>query len=236
MTESIPDAPADPASPQSQPARRLQLHTHVTADFLARIEPELAAALFDRLASRGSRFYDSKFAAALFLAVKLLSVFGLILSLFLLAMGGAVFYSVRIDVVFIGIFSVLLFWFWNKDKSTARLRARYRPLWRRLAGRGARRMLKVAARTAPFDAEYDLRGDWLTYYRSKNGKHDFAWARRMSGLRVGGNGFTLLFKKESAAYPYMIVLHDASTELEACLDAAGIRTNRQSAQPSATDS
>jgi hypothetical protein len=229
MTDSTSDNSPDPA-------RRFQLTTHVTADFLTQVEPELAAVLLDRLTLSGGNFYESKFAAALFLAVKLLSVFGLILSFILLAMGGAVIYSTRLDVVSIGIFSLLLFWFWDRDKRAAKMRARYRPLWSWLARRGARRMLKVAARTAPFDAEYDLRSDWLAYYRSKNGKYDFAWVRRITGLRITGSGFTLLLKKDSATYPYAIVLHDASTELEARLDALGIRTARQAVPTPAPDS
>jgi hypothetical protein len=46
----------------------------------------------------------------------------------------------------------------------------------------------------------------------------------------------LLFKKDASAYPYAIVLHDASTELEACLDALGIRTTGQAVPSTAPDS
>jgi hypothetical protein len=127
----------------------------------------------------------------------------------------------------------MLYWFWNHDKNTARLSTFYQPLWKWLAGRSARRILRVAARTAPFDAEYDFHGDWLAYYRSKNGKYDFAWARKISGLRrVTGSGFTLLFKKEATIYPHAIMLHEPSAELESYLDASDVRAAVQSAPAS----
>lgn len=230
MTDPAPGISDAPAAPP--PARRFQLNTHVTADFLARVEPELVSVFVDCLTSGGRRFHDSKISAAMFVAVKLLSVFGLILSLILLAMGGAVFYTVRVDLAFIAIFSLMLYWFWNKDKNTAKLQAFYRPLWQWMARKRASRMLKVAIKTAPFDAEYDFRGDWAAYYRSKNGKCDFAWARRMTGLRLTGSGFTLLFKKEVTIYPYAIVLHDPSIELESHMDALGIGSFVRSASSS----
>jgi hypothetical protein len=226
MTDSTSDIP-DPVLPQ--PARRLQLNTHVTADFLARVEPELVSVFLDCLMSSSGRFYDSKSLAALFMAVKLLSAFGLALSLYLVMMGGAIYRSVRLDLVLAAFFCLMLFWYWNKEKSVARIQARYQRVWRWLARKQARRILKVAFKTAPFDAEYDLRDDWLAYYRSKNGKYAFAWARQLSGLRVTGNGFTLFYKKKVTIHPHAIVLHDPSAALASYLNASGVRNVGRSA-------
>ena len=85
-------------------------------------------------------------------------------------------------------------------------------------------MLKKAKRSVPFSAEYDFRGELATYHRTKDGTSKFVWARRLSGYRRTGKGFTLVFKKENSLFPSQIVLHDPSEEFESFLDEMGIRT------------
>ncbi len=212
--------------------RELRLTTQITADFLDRVESELISIFHDCLMAHRRRFMHPGFYSVLFALGKLLSASGLALSFLLCAMGGFIYHSVRIDVVFILLFSLLLAVFWNKQKRMDKLWTSYRPYWMWLARKRANRMLKAAKKTAPFAAEYDFRGDLAVYYRTKNESAEFVWARKIKGFHLAGSGFTLLFKKQGAIYPYAIILHAPSTEFESYVDESGVRPFERFTNPS----
>jgi hypothetical protein len=211
---------ADASTPPSLP--RLQLRTLITPEFLDRVEAGLLPVFHDCLMRHRRRYTFPKVYPFLFGLVRVLSVIGLALSLWLLFTGGCRYRGIRLEFIFIPLFMATLALFWNTKKRIEKLLAPHTPYWSGLATRRTRAMLRVARKTVPFTAEYDLRGEQVVYYRVTGDTANFVWTRQLKGFRVCGNGFVVLFRKERSLYPYAILLHDAAAELEPYLDRIGV--------------
>lgn len=205
-----------------RPVCQLRLKTHISGEFLDRVETELLAILHDCLMAHRSRFIYPKFRQFLFSLLKPLSILGLSVTFFLIATCRNL-YTIRLGIACGTFFAVTLALSWNKNKLAEKLDEFYRPYWKWLAKTRVKSMLRIARKMAPFDAEYDFRGDLAAYYRTTNESAKFVWVRRLKGFRLAGSCFTLFFKKEKSIYPYAIILHEASAEFESYLEEAGMR-------------
>jgi hypothetical protein len=103
------------------------------------------------------------------------------------------------------------------------------------AGRNARRQaekcVKQARRLAPYEAEFDFRGELLLYLRGKEGVWHLAWSRmlgkfRERGLAVQSENVTVIFSKPKSLNPQVIILHRDREWTTAVLQEAGITLSR----------
>ena len=60
---------------------------------------------------------------------------------------------------------------------------------------------------APFEAEYEIDDELISYYRWKDNIRTLAWSRKLSGVAIHGSSVTLLFKKWTSVTPSMVILH-----------------------------
>jgi len=210
--------------------KQFKINTGINTEFLDQAELELYSVYQDCLAEYGKGFhFHPKIYSASLLYIKASSLLGLIVpSLFILT-GKQLFDSTPIDIAVIVVSLFLLILSWNINKLKDRKRSLYRSYWQWLARVRTNTMLKTAKKTAPFIAEYDMRGDLAVYYRTQAEKSAFIWSRKIDGFRLSKNNFTLFFKKEKSIYPYAIILHEPSEEFASYLDALGVKPLSRSA-------
>ncbi len=72
----------------------------------------------------------------------------------------------------------------------------------------AKKCVKAARRLAPFEAEYNVRNDLITYYRNKDGNWELAWPRKLNGIAFHGQSTTLFFRKWASIQPTIVILHE----------------------------
>lgn len=206
---------------------KLLISTTITKEFLDRMESDMASAMREHLVAR-NRWLRAHITRSLFSLMRVISIVGLLLSALLLYLGQPSFLTMS-DTHFrqahfgVMVFFVLVFLlsFFADHAMKRNFAFSYSMLdWG--ARKRARDMLKVAKKSAPFIAEYDFRGDSVVYRRNNEEQSTFVWHRQMKGVRLSGNGYTLIFRKERAFYPYIIILHDASDALQAYLNASGV--------------
>jgi hypothetical protein len=201
----------------------LRLRSSIDAGYLERIAPALQAIFYQRLIAQRARFqFFRQYRYRAMVAVKCLSALGLALSLVFIATGGLRYQGARVDLAFLLFFGLMLALAWNPRRMTDWLATPSRPYWSGLAKRHTNTLLKKARASVPFVAEYELRGDLIVYFRLRGGRAEVAWTRRLHGHRLGGDGFTLLYKMETSVAPYMIILHAAPDALDTHLDGLGI--------------
>jgi hypothetical protein len=90
----------------------------------------------------------------------------------------------------------------------------------------ARKVFRPALKLAPFEAEYDLKGDLVVYSRCKNGEWNVAWHRKLSKFRTGvamqSGRMTAIFRKPRSFLPAVVILHERPDQIGEVLSAAGI--------------
>ncbi len=76
-------------------------------------------------------------------------------------------------------------------------------------------MLKKAKKLAPYQAEYEINANLITYCRVKNDSRKLAWSRKAKGIAYHGNKTTLFFRKWNSILPRMLILHGDVDSMEA---------------------
>ncbi len=215
--------PVDPhcSAPEDGQAP-FQLRSTVDAAALARVAPQIEAILLGRLLAHRARFVRPHRPRPRLLAFAgRCAMAGLLVALAFTASGGLAFGPYRLDLLFALFFVASLALTFTLPRFEAWVRAPWPAWWRRLARRRADALLQDARAQAPFDAQYDSDGDYLTYTRIRRaGGQDVAtvqWRRPLARLAVAGDGFTLFFEHEHALQPALIVLHPPSAAFDALL-------------------
>ena len=95
------------------------------------------------------------------------------------------------------------------------------------ARRNAKRLVRIAWRLVPFEANYDLRGDLLVYTRGKDGEWQIGWNRKLSkfrdhGLVIQGRSVTAIFRRHSSLLPSVVILQDTPDWLGHALHGLGM--------------
>ncbi|MFZ6731898.1 hypothetical protein ACO0LG_08245 [Undibacterium sp. Ji42W] len=221
MNESIDPFPTTPES-MKEGARRMHLQVQVTADFGTALEIELAAMMHERLTAFRQRFRRSKFQLRMQSSLKYVVALGLSLSVAMIYLDSISRQSIKIDIAFFILFSLIFFLTWDMEKFIARRDNLVKPYWGWLARSGASSMLRMAKKTWPFTAKYELRDDIIAYYRITSTGSKLAWTRSLKHCYLSGQHATLFYKKETSLYPYILIMHEAPQELAQYLDALGL--------------
>ncbi|MFZ6653914.1 hypothetical protein [Undibacterium sp. TJN19] len=214
---------AEHGAENSAPHRQFQLHTKVDAEFLDALEAELVETLHARFMAYRERYMQSRMTLSLLLILKCICILGLALCVWVFALGGIPFHGIRIEFLFALFFLILLVLFWDKNKLINRQGKVFKPYWSWLAKSHAKRMLKVARKILPFEAEYVFRDDVAVYYRISKAGSTLAWNRKVKHCYLSGQRATMLFKKPTSLYPYVLIQHDPPAALAAYLDEIGLR-------------
>jgi hypothetical protein len=114
---------------------------------------------------------------------------------------------------------------------SARLRDRLQSWAFRVAQRRARRradkLVKVARNLAPYEADFDVKGDLLVYSRGKEGDWQLAWSRKLSkfrtrGVAVQASNVTAIFRKPRSFVPSIVILQTDPAWVREALQSAGL--------------
>ena len=196
----------------------MEIRTRFTVDtaHCRRAGDELYAMLRRQGDNFVDRYYASKFVRwvpVILAAVgAVLSLLGLAICVYIVATlpccrtQRAEFWVIPVFAALFVVFSVIL-----------RLRTRVIAWAHRNAEKRARRyadkLIKVAVALAPYEAEFDLRGDLLTYWRGKDGQWQMAWRRHLAkyrnrGVVIRGSSTMAVFKKTTSLFPAIVILTD----------------------------
>lgn len=200
----------------------MKLQCDITDDCLAEVEPQLVAIILQRLIEKDrvlrNGFVEQKILPVLFVFVKVMSALLLILMLLMMLVGTGICNSLTKNV-FLSLFvGAMLFVFWDRQRLDKKLKTFRDGLLVWAANKRGRLMLKHARKLAPFTAEYDFRGDLVTYYRVKNNKANFVWYRKIAGCCLVRPQFAVLFKDTKSPQPFAIILHSSAADLAAYLE------------------
>jgi hypothetical protein len=204
------------------------MRTRINAGFLDRAHARLSSIFYDRLIANRQRLVSRlrpRWLAAVpakrsfALIGTSCSLLGLALSLVMpthVILGITnkdliVYFALSLPIIWIG------HWSARRDSNP------WPPYWRFLARIRANASLKRARAAAPFDAEYDFKGTTVVYFRIRANQAGVVWHRSLQGWSMEMDGFTLLFKKETAVAPYCIILHEPSAEFNTYLSNIGVR-------------
>ena len=197
----------------------------IDADFLTAVESESFHIVWQQRQAHNQRWqagaFITKSRSVLRLLVLVLSLLGAIFSFILIVYPSACprwFYA-QWFLLFFTLTAIFAYFMPRFD-------ARY---FKALSGVGekgckkmARRFVKKALEQVPFDAEYVIRDDSVTYYRNKNEHWHQIWSRRMKGFAIQGEKVTLLFRKSTSLVPFMLVMHSDRLAMESVLKELGI--------------
>lgn len=199
----------------------LHLATPIDAAEIARLGGALSAVLYARaLARRARRLAPRARVNATWLRLAIwLGLAGLAVALTGMAVDGLPLGEQRLEwllaalsVVVIGLALALPHFF-------AWLLRPWPAYWQYLARTQARSMLRMARASVPFEAHYVFKDETVAYARHDSKGVHAQWTRRLHGVRVSGEGFTLLYKQTGAHVPWAILLHGPAPALTARLDA-----------------
>ena len=197
----------------------------IDADFLAEVETESFRIVWQQRRTYNQCWQTGAFITQARSILRLLllglSLLGVVLSLSLLVYPSACprwFYAQWFLLFFIltAIFAYFM----------PRLDVRFHKALSRVGEKGckrmARRFVKKALKQIPFEAEYVIRGDSVTYYRRKEERWNQIWSRRIKGFAIQSDKVTLLFRKPTSLVPYMLVMHEDRQVMESVLKELGI--------------
>ena len=90
--------------------------------------------------------------------------------------------------------------------------------------RHADKLVSIARKLAPFEANFDLQGDLLVYSRGKNDAWIEAWNRKLGkfrrrGLAMHTANVTAVFRRPRSLFPSIVILRDGSDWLSQALQA-----------------
>jgi len=86
----------------------------------------------------------------------------------------------------------------------------------------AKRMVAKARKYAPYDAEYCIKGDLVSYFRGKDKQWQQLWSRRLKGYAVISEHATVFFRKPTSIQPTMLILYDSHDVTESVLMELGL--------------
>ena len=94
-------------------------------------------------------------------------------------------------------------------------------------GRTVARVMREASRLAPFEADYELKGDLMVYCRGKDANWRLGWSRNLGKIRPGGHAvqaesLTVLFRKPTSVLPWAVILQQGREWPAAVMQELGI--------------
>jgi uncharacterized protein YjeT (DUF2065 family) len=206
----------------SQP---ISLQSHVDANLLDKVESECDAILWQQRQHYNQHWYQSRHFTRVTTALR---IFGLAVSG--LGIAVTVYYLVFRQFLpqwlFLVFFVVAGIFFFFLPKLQARIVSKMQKAGRSGCRRMARRYVGRARKRAPFEAEYTFRGDLVSCYREKDGRHKQAWSRRIRGHAVLGQHVALVFRKPTSLMPRMLILCANPQALSTALGDLGIEHGR----------
>lgn len=198
----------------------LRLRTLIDAAALDRMAPELEQVFLARLLEnrlRGGveqrlqaseRQMHEAFARSprLHLFIVWGSAIGLPIALAFAVNGGLLLHGYRFDLACMALFATLLALLVLVPRVIVWQRQPWERLWRAIARRIAARQLNSARALAPFEAQYDINDNVVTYTRITAASTTVRWTRTLAGPAIFGNGYTL-FLEPAPSLQCVLLLH-----------------------------
>ena len=134
------------------------------------------------------------------------SAIGLPIALAFAANGGLLLHGYRLDLACMALFATLLALLVLVPRVIVWQRQPWQRLWRAIARRIAARQLNSARALAPFEAQYDIDDNVVTYTRITAASTTVRWTRTLAGPAIFGNGYTL-FLEPAPSLQCVLLLH-----------------------------
>jgi hypothetical protein len=188
----------------------LTIKSNITPNLVDKAEKELFLILMEQHLSFNKRWdystsFITRFTPILRVLGMLVSALGLILSIFLL--DKPTWIPSEYTIIFF-IITFFIFYFLSALKTRINNWAEQRTI--KNCKKCTIRCIKKARELAPYQAEYNIKSDLVTYSRGNS----LAWSKRLKGVAIHGQSATLLFRKWTSIQPIMTILHEDFSPIE----------------------
>lgn len=209
----------------------LTLQTTIDADMMAAIERCLRSVMYERLLQNRARFFQHSplrfFFSQSFNKVRNKLVVGLSL-IGLTTTLASVDYakldmSIGSELWYAVFFACMLPMPLLFNRLDARARHPMPAFYQWMTSVLVNKLIGGAKNNVPFAARYEITENRACYARVCGDSVQPVWQHRtLYGVRMTGNGFTLLFKTPTSTAPHLIMLHGPSAQFEELLDRIGV--------------
>ena len=83
--------------------------------------------------------------------------------------------------------------------------------------RMARSFLAKAKKIVPYEVEYLIKGNLVTYYRGKDDKWKQVWNAQLKGCAILGKHCAVFFRKSTSYIPMVLIYYDSDQAIESVL-------------------
>jgi len=90
------------------------------------------------------------------------------------------------------------------------------------------KLVKKARNLSPYQANHEIKGDLITYFREKNDVWNIAWFKRLKGVAIHGQSVTIFFKSWSSKDPNIVIIHDEPNQIEEVMTCLNIDFKKSS--------
>lgn len=199
----------------------ISIKSQVDSALLYKVEQECFQILYQQRLLYNERWYSSDFLNKTRSIARLVgmsaSIFGVIFSVFYLVYPSSCpkwFFAELALLFFIG--TTLLFYY--LPRLEARIISRMKKAGSNSCKRMARRFMSKARKSVSYVAEYNIKGDFITFIRGKeNGNSQQVWSKRIKGYAILGENVTLSFRKPTSLVPTMLILYENNEVMESVL-------------------
>lgn len=208
----------------------MKITCRIDSDLLDRAEEEAFHILLEQRLAFNDRWYTrpSVIKAMSFLRILGLSisVLGALISIVAVTMTPAWCPAWMQFEIFILIFVLAAFLFYYLPSIDRSIKDRVKNISINSCMKLAGKCVKAARNAVPYQAEYEIKGDLISYYRGSNDVWELAWSRRLKGVVIHGESITIFFRKWTSIQPVMIVLHEDFSCIEQVLTDLNIQIKR----------
>ncbi len=200
---------------------KFSISTPIDNDFLELVENECEKIIWQQRIKYNKRwlemFFFKKTRSILRLTGLVVSILGAALCVFYLFYAGVCqrSYYIGLALLFFILVGILFYYLPTFD---AKLKTRHINSGKKNSKKVAARMVKAAKKLTPFTAEYEIRGDWITYYRQKDDDWQLVWSRRLKGYVFTGEHATLFFRKPTSIMPTVLLMHNHNEIVKSVFD------------------
>ncbi|WP_223786895.1 hypothetical protein [Marinicella meishanensis] len=212
-----------------------QLSSHIDADFIRRAEQDILAILLSQRRQFNHRWQSNHTMNRVKVVLRyvglLLCLLGLLIVATSLGLGLAWDHRAWPLWAALVVFLLLGWFFWHLPHWETKARAWTERVSQKSCRKLAKKCVKQAAGMVPFLAQYDIKGDQISYHRKQPANEDqaerwlFVWNRTLAGFAGTAEHATVLFKSNRAIQPRIIVLHQDAEPFRTLLAGLQIPTS-----------
>lgn len=149
-----------------------------------------------------------------------LCLLGTLLSLYMVIFEP--FNEVFLGLLIIYLIVTFVFWLWKKPYKNMNSQKLGNYIDKKLAQTSAKKILKIAKKELPFDAQYDFSSNLVNYYRLKEGNSSLVFSKPLESFAIVHSHATLFYRTPKGGVGRTLIMHDYPQQMIAILEELNI--------------